>query len=265
MDVSGFQKKGQIMTTQSVWQEPGQNQKTKPLLFTRIMRGISDLLIWKKGVKKTSLPSNIYRHCRETPLDVFIDCLVNRNTARLIRSGNPSPMEISKAWEQLFNEYCELSNSPRFRQLLTISKDIGQLSAKLLTVRTCLHVLTYRHSLHCINILKSLGYNSHFDAQNTEQYFHSINNIYSRSKAIEIALEQKKKEYEQLIKEDGKSLNEEDFIQVLLYLSKQMGFHVKAKEISVLEYLSMIKSIKQSSVLPKDKRIPKKSSPGKND
>ena len=73
-----------------------------------------------------------------------------------------------------------------------------------------------------------------------------LESISTRSKSIEIALAQKKAEYDKLINEGSKNeLTREKFASVLLDLSKFMGFQVKAEQVTVLEYTAMLKKYEQ--------------------
>ena len=64
----------------------------------------------------------------------------------------------------------------------------------------------------------------------------------TKSKSVEIALDQSLAEYDKLLKEsDGKNLTEDYFQKALVELSKFMGFRVNAREVTVSEYVAMIK------------------------
>lgn len=200
--------------------------------------------LWQLMIRKRhNKPlSNLYTRCSSTPLDVFIDALVNKNLGRLVIYGKATQKQINDAWELLFTEYCEISGSPQYQRLVNLTREIGGLQSKLLSIRLCVKVLGYRYSAMAVSTLKRFGYNYKFNPLDAEGYVRDLKAVMTKSRSVEIALDQSLAEYEKLLKEsDGKSLTEEGFQRVLIELSKFMGFRVNAKEVTVSEYIAMIK------------------------
>jgi len=234
------------MTTSKSSQEHGQKTKIKSSLSIKITTALMGLCHSIAKRLKRKKQSNLYRHCFDTPLSVFIEVLITGDLNLLIKSGKPSSLEISNAWENLFSEYCELVRAPRYVQVLNLSKEIGALTSKLLTIRACLSILAYRHSAKAVYILESFGYKANWSREDMNQLAKELESISTRSKSIEIALAQKKAEYDKLINEGSKNeLTREKFASVLLDLSKFMGFQVKAEQVTVLEYTAMLKKYEQ--------------------
>lgn len=238
MDVSA--KKGVNMKMLKDWHSFSQSLKTGWFTFTALVKAMT-LRRGRRTARPNTLRSSLYRRCSETPLSVFIKVLVSRDLSCLIRKGSPSLIELSQAWEDLFSEYSDLLKAPKYQYLLSLSREIGQLSTKLLTIRTCVYVLSYRHSEKAISILAGMGYKGKFDRSDMVAYTRSLESISMKSKAVEVSLEQRRSEYAKATMESGKNVSDESFIEVLLDLSKFMGFQVKADQITVLEYVSMLK------------------------
>ena len=187
-----------------------------------------------------SIPSNLYHHCSECPLDAFIDALVNNNHRRLIKSGNTTPADIEIAWQNLFYQYCDLSGTKSYRQLFAINKELGQLRSRLLTVYLCLKVLSVNHEPQCVSILHKLGYAYELNPENQEKYKKELSTIEQKSRTIEIAIQEKEAEYKNALAEFGGSqVTEEDFTKALVELSSFMGFRLNPREITVSEYLAI--------------------------
>lgn len=230
------------MTTSNKLPSSGLLRRILKFLSSGIRKGLSALwqLITRKHRNKHL--SNLYTRCSQTPLDVFIDALVNKNLGRLVIYGNASRREINEAWELLFTEYCEISGSPQYQRLVNLSREIGGLQSKLLSIRLCVKVLGYRYSARAVTTLRRFGYNYKFNLQNPEGYVRDIKAVMTKSKSVEIALDQSLAEYDKLLKEsDGKNLTEDYFQKALVELSKFMGFRVNAREVTVSEYVAMIK------------------------
>lgn len=186
-------------------------------------------------------PANLYQHCSECPLDVFIDVLVNHNLHRLVRSGKPTEDEIGKAWQNLFFEYCDLSGTKSYRQLFAINKEIGILHSRRLMIQLCVRVLSV-HPMESAKIeLRRAGYNYAFDYTNKESYLKDLNTVIERSRSIEIALKEREFEYQQAVSAyGGKELTEHDFERILVELSKYMGFRLAPREMTVSEYVAIL-------------------------
>lgn len=212
---------------------------------------VSSLFTARKTVRGTSSksavqslprshPSNLYTHCSECPLEVFIDALVNNNHFRLIKHGNSTKEEIAIAWRNLFYEYCDLSGIESYRKLFLINKEIGQLSSRRLTVKCCIDVLNILHEPACIKLLREIGYTYKFDPQNPEEYKKDIQMVIQKSKSIEIAIQEKEFQYEKILSAfGGKPVTEEDFTKALVELSAYMKFRINPREITVSEYLAI--------------------------
>jgi len=151
----------------------------------------------------------------------------------------------------LLYEYYDESGTKSYRKLYAINKDILQLEARLMTVGNCIAVLSVHPVTECENILKKMGYKYTFDQGDKEGYAKTIGSIVSKSKTIIVALNMKRAERDAIIKAfGGKDITENDFTNNLVELSRFMKFHIRAQEITVSEYVQMMKSyIKESEQL----------------
>lgn len=236
------------MTTQKGW--PSLSQKIKGLssLFTQnpTVPGPSSISPVQNSVK--SNPMNLYQHCSECPLEVFIDALVNHNLNRLVRGGRPTEEEIGKAWQNLFFEYCDLSGTKSYRQLFAINKEIGILHSRRLTIQLCIRVLSVHPMESAKQELRRAGYNYKFDHNTWGEYVNDLKNVSERSRSIEIALKEREFEYEQAIKQyGGKEITTHDFEKILVELSKYMGFRLSPREMTVSEYVAIYAKYEKES------------------
>jgi len=239
VDVCSSQKRDRIMKTQNVWPEFGQKVRAKLPSFTALRRAV--LVLWMLMHRRPKIlqPSNLYQGCNECPLDVFIDCLVNNKLERLIKSGEASQKELAEAWEKLFIEYCDLSGDKNIKHLIHLSKNIGYLQCRILAARLCVYVLSNRKSDVCIEQLKLMGFNGNF---NEASIADDLKSVIATVKSFEIDLQRKALEYEKLVNEGGKSKLESGYFDnMLVDLSKFMGYRLKKNELTVNEFM-VIKS-----------------------
>jgi hypothetical protein len=249
------------MKTQNVWPKFGQKVRAKLPSFTALRRAFTLSWITTAPKPKQSPRSNLYQDCNECPLDVFIDCLINHKLERLIKSGEASQKELSEAWEKLFIEYCDLSGDKNMKHLIHLSKNIGYLQCRILAAQLCVYVLSNRKSDACVEQLKLMGFNGNF---NEASIADDLKSVIATVKSFEIDLQRKALEYEKIVNEGGKAkLESSYFDNMLVDLSKFMGFRLKKNELTVNEFMS-IKSKYQKEMELLQNNPPKKISESKH-
>jgi len=208
---------------------------------TKLLRVITLLRQWRKQ-RSSAQPSNLFRRCSETPLDIFIDCFVNKNLMRLVKFGKASAKQINEAWEDLFTDYCELLRLPQYTRMVSLTKEIGSLQSKMLCINLCIRVLSLRYSYKCVQVLKRFGYNYKFSITDPEGYRKDLETVIKKSKSSELALDRALNEYKALFQKSSNEAPSQDVFQNnLIELSKFMGFRINPKEITVAEYVAIIK------------------------
>ena len=214
--------------------------KTKKFIFTKLERLLHFLK--PKRMRKTSAKHlNLYCHCSELPLNRFIDCLIDHDFEKLIKFGTCSKLTLLSIWENIFIEYCELSNTPHFKKLLSLTREIGQMKSKLMAIDTCIYVLTYQYSYYCITVLQKLGYKYDFNYNTIDTYIADLKKVAINKKSIELSIQQKEKQLNELkITAGGVEVDKLYFDKQLIMLSKHNGYHLKKSEITVSEYLAML-------------------------
>jgi len=191
---------------------------------------------------------NIYRHCSELLLDKFIDCVVDKDYNSLLKYGSAPDEMLIRAWDQIYAEFSEISGSPSYKLMANLSKEIGYLEAKILSISLCLDVLKRRPDVGCIKTLRNYGYNYVFDITDVEEYTLALEAIAVRMGAVRIALTQKRNEYNTQINSlSGKEVTRDDFLKIIATLTKYMGFRIDSRQVTVSEYVSYRKLYEQES------------------
>ena len=190
------------------------------------------------------IPSNLYQHINDTPLDIFIDCLVNDNHGRLVKSGSATKGDIAKAWQNLFFEYCDASGSENYRHMFMVTKEINRIRARLLAVDMALYVLSITPIDAAKKVLRDEGYDYKFDHLDTEGYRSDLEKVRTKMKTIIVALKEKEHEYEQATRDYEKhDSSRQEFDDTLVVLGKYMGGGpIKPKEVTVSIYLAILRA-----------------------
>lgn len=198
------------------------------------------------------MPLNIYARCRELPLDIFIDVLLNKNLKRLIKYGSAGLHELGEAWDRIFWEYCDLSGSEDYRNFIYTAKDLGFAESKLRIFIICQYVLSNRYSQDCINSLRKFGFTGEFPIDNLAKYNSDLERLSNRVSSAQLEYSVKLKESESFMpKSRAEYITEETFDKALIAMSKFMGFKIHRKDITVSEFLAIKKMMVESQAVQK--------------
>jgi hypothetical protein len=173
--------------------------------------------------------------CNEVTLDEFIDCLLNENYRRLIKSQTieSTPEEVAEtdrmaqeAWGLLYSEYAVLSDNKQHVYYFNLYKAIYSTRLKLLVAQAVLG------SPEFVEKLVQFGYKG------------DISQIISKVKQDTIALQTKEKELKkQVDKQPETALNESYFDDWIISVGKYLGYQIRRKEMSLTEFLAANKAM----------------------
>src|ERR1700744_852243 len=83
--------------------------------------------------KKNLSLLKLYQDCR-LPLDIFLECLFDKDFSRLAISGKPTQEETASAWEAIYLEYAELINDGSHNELYDKTIEINYLATKVFII-----------------------------------------------------------------------------------------------------------------------------------
>lgn len=218
-----------------------QSLKKKIWPSTGKLMGLSRLLALKKRLKSGSPSFAIYRHIDQITLDKFLICLCEGDQQVLIISGHPSKEELKAAWDVLYNEYCEHSGGSDYRYMLGLVKEITLISHRKTRIDLIVQVLSRFYSEELIAELRYMGYAFKFPKEDRKQFITDLNSVVKRSKTLSILLENKRRELEAYEKKGGKKPTRDYFDELIIELSKWMGFQIKESEIAVKRFVTILR------------------------
>ena len=165
---------------------------------------------------------NISCRCSEVTLDEFIDCLINSNLRRLVRSGNPTDEELQAAWAALYSEYSELTGNKEYQYYFSVYRSVYAMRLKMRLAQLLLN----DHANVNFNDLQELGYKG------------DVDKIIARLQFETVELLSKEKELENMKKKEGGTVKESDFDDWVISVGKYLGYGIKRKEMLLSEFLS---------------------------
>lgn len=189
----------------------------------------------------------LYHTCSQLPLDIFIECLVDNNYSRLSIKGNPTDKDLSKAWDAIYVEYLELNQGNETIYSIRLQAEIGLLSDEIHRVEEIIFLISPPMLPLCggreqelVDMLRYYGYKQTIDFNS--DYTKALNAIKNRLNPKKLRLDARINELTDYMKTrlSGKP-DRKVFDTNLIRLSRFQGYPVRAKEITVSEYVMMFK------------------------
>jgi hypothetical protein len=201
-------------------------------LFTKLITFIISLMQIAKMPKPTNLLST-YTSINDTPLDVFIDCLIDGKLERLIKTGNCEYEKLKNIFEDIFTEHCEKTNTQKFKEHFELTREAGILHSQILIINTCISALSLCYNENLVKVLKSIGFDYEFKEGSLIEDLKSVLRI---KKAYDIELEMLNAKMAKLNENDFK-ITREYFDKLLISLWKWKGGEIiRASQITVNEF-----------------------------
>lgn len=174
------------------------------------------------------------------PLDRFIKCVVKGDLQALIISGNPTELQITQAWSNIYYAYIDLNNDNEIKYVIQLQKKISLLRNHVIEVEGCLLFLAEGYHKDLVRILRENGYKYDIDPDNTKPALEIIRNEFSLKK---MSLESSQKEYDDYIEaHKNDDVSETFFIKMLIRLAKYQGVAIiKTRDISVYEFVMLMR------------------------
>jgi len=198
-----------------------------------------------------------YNDCK-LPVGIFIHVITTGDVEALNITGEAPFDELQTAWGNIIEEYAKLTKSPEYEATIETMRSFAVIQARAVMLNAAVSVLYYKHDHRCVDVLREAGYTQKFDINEPIQYWKDLDIVSKRIKAVNIQLEQKAKEFEEIGK-NAEAPDADKWFQNIAIISKFMGFHIDVNVITLREYVGYQtllekhnESIKQSNVRTTD-------------
>lgn len=186
----------------------------------------------------------IYTSCDELPIYNFVKIAV-RDELRFLNVDRLNFIvtdDHKNAWTEILQEYTGLSKDNKQFQILDLLKVITKSNLTLDLVQNIVDFLANDFDQEMITILRSLGFLYKYDPY-SDTYDSDLRKTVSQAKSIIVKKNIAEKELEGL-KSEGKEkkATEQDYISLMVALSKFQGYHIDWKKTSVSEYVETLNS-----------------------
>lgn len=214
------------------------------------IKGSRAFNVWSKkrpGQSVSSPHTALYLRCDQLPLNRFIDCLIDNDLKSLVISGVPSEQQLISAWENIYIEYISLNQSAESLYSIGIQKEVTLISDEISRVEEILYLLSPQMLPFCngrenelVQILREYGYKQSFDF--TTDYSRTINAIRSRLNPKKLRLDSRLNEMAEYVKSKSTGKPSRSVFDTnLIRMSRFQGYAIRAKDITVSEYVMIFK------------------------
>lgn len=191
-----------------------------------------------------SITWKLFQDCRVS-LEVFLECLFDKDYSGLTIAGNPPEHKITEAWGKIYVEYAELLNEGSGNELYNKTIEINYISAKIFAIDKCIKHFHISYNEDLKNILEYYGVNERLSPEDTrEERFKKLEVVIAKSKRWITQLEILRKEFDAMTDEETESTGGRgQFEDNLSNLSSWNKYAVISRNISVRQYVKMLKGM----------------------
>lgn len=184
----------------------------------------------------------IYDKCDICPLSVYIDVVCNDNLKALVIKGHIPEKELNKVRTMLTIEFSELSGSSHITSTINIIRQIYLRNVQIDGLKIAAMLIQAGHYEQVIEYLKPLHIKLN-NPNDDKEIDRVIKQVEGKIKGKIVSIRELQKRYDALtaITDSGKP-KEENYTEMLIALSKYVGFHLKKEELTLSEFAFFLKS-----------------------
>jgi len=196
-----------------------------------------------------SSSSKWYRDCR-VELDRFQDVLFDGDYSRLIIQGEVPEETLKEAWNAIYLQYTELTQDGVYNELLDKTHKIQELNARITFLDGAVLQLQMSYDPLIMRILNEMAIPLALEPD--ENPMKKLKAVQARGKRMILEMEKLQKEVAELQQEKRESIGWEHFEEWLSIMSKSFGYAVKAKDISVIQFVKNQKKLNEQAQKQQD-------------
>lgn len=184
----------------------------------------------------------LHRSIKTLTYESFIQIITGEDLRPLIIEGEPPIDELVSAWDNIADEYANAIKTGKSKSVFEAYKKVVRIEAQIKMIDACLYYLTHGYDEEICTILADNGYHFITYSDDQEAYLKQIDIVRTQAKTLVVVLNQAVAHYKLLSPDNEMKVERsyQDFIDELAILSKHQGYALRAKEITVLEYCSVV-------------------------
>lgn len=183
-----------------------------------------------------------YRSIKEIPLYNFIEIIETNDLKFLMKHGPGRRKKKIQIWEKIFDEYITLTNDKKVNNVFLLARFVTFERFKISLLMILLNSIRKQWNTELAEKINSLGIRSRI----TEDTFHrDIIRINGEIKLMVLSLRKKEKELKD--KNKGEQSGRNEWVKLLMDLSKYQGYRINPKKITVYEFCIILLNYKDEA------------------
>ena len=172
--------------------------------------------------------------------------LFEKDYSRLIISGNVPEEVLKEAWASIYLQYCELTGEGTYNELLDKTKRIQEANGKIALLDGIVQYLQMCYDPDLVKIVNEMGIG--LDLAAADDAAKKLKIVQGFIKRMIIDMQILKKEVEALEEEGKTHTGLDHYEDWLTVMSKASGYAVRAKDISVMQFVRQQKKINEQAI-----------------
>jgi hypothetical protein len=192
-----------------------------------------------------STSSKWYRDCR-LELDRFLDVLFEKDYSRLIIAGDVPEDVLKEAWAGIYLQHCELTASGSYNALFEKTKQIQEMNAKIALLDGIVQYLQMSYDPELVKMVNEMGIG--LELAPTDDAAKKLKIVQGMVKRMIVDMQILKKEVDALEEEGKTNTGLDHYEDWLTVMSKTYQYAVRAKDISVMQFVRNQKKINEQAI-----------------
>lgn len=177
----------------------------------------------------------------DLPLIRFIRCMCDDDYSPLIIEGEASSDQLLEMWQQIYEEYLDMTGAHRNNYALTLTAEINELFFRHVSIVEGVNILRKHRFDDLVAMMHKSGYRFPFNPLDPAKYQQDLDRVINRAKTLLVDIENKQAQLKALRKgDDGEKISRLYFDKLLAMLSKFQGYRIDKEVTTVSEYVSIL-------------------------
>ncbi len=220
-------------------------KKGKRKQFVKKQTGRSSPLMPLVPSRTISASWRYFRDCR-LELDRFLDVLFEKDYSRLIIAGDVPEDVLKEAWASIYLQYCELTGEGSYNALFEKTKQIQEMNGKITLLDGIVQYLQMCYDSDMVKIVNEFGIG--LDLSAADDAAKKLKMVQGFIKRMIVDMGILKKEVEALEEEGKTNTGLDHYEDWLTVMSKTYQYAVRAKDISVMQFVRNQKKINEQAI-----------------
>lgn len=176
-------------------------------------------------------------------LDRFLDVLFEQDYRRLIIEGEVPEETLKEAWRGIYTQYSEVTADQTYNELFEKTKEIQLLNGRVTLLDGIIMQLQLQHDPLLIQIVNEMAIPLVLTAE--ENPYKKLKAVQGRVKRMLLEMQKLQKEVDELQAQNHGGAKVDDFEDWLSIMSRNYQYPVRAKDISVLQFVRNQKKLQE--------------------